>query len=153
MGRGTALAYDRERDGRSAGNGAVMRTAPVALAFLDDAEAAASAAWQVAPLTHVGWQAPVTPVEAAVVQAADDPAAVFAEAVVAAVRGGGDTDTVAAVAGALAGAVCGESAIRADWRDAVHVRLASGPPESDAVLWAEDIRRWARRCLSEGRAR
>jgi ADP-ribosyl-[dinitrogen reductase] hydrolase len=38
----------------------------------------------------------------------------------AAVRGGGDTDTVAAIAGALLGAAHGASAIPGLWRTAVH---------------------------------
>ena len=38
----------------------------------------------------------------------------------AAVRGGGDTDTVAAIAGGLLGAVYGASAVPADWRHVLH---------------------------------
>lgn len=41
-----------ERTGRSAGNGSIMRTAPVALAHLDDPDAAAEAARLVSELTH-----------------------------------------------------------------------------------------------------
>lgn len=41
-----------ERTGRSAGNGALMRTAPVALAFLDDPEGLADAARAIGSLTH-----------------------------------------------------------------------------------------------------
>ena len=37
-----------------------------------------------------------------------------------AVRGGGDTDTVAAIAGSLAGAVHGASAVPAHWREVLH---------------------------------
>jgi len=37
-----------------------------------------------------------------------------------AVRGGGDTDTVAAIAGGLLGAVYGESAVPAEWRRLLH---------------------------------
>ena len=38
----------------------------------------------------------------------------------AAVRGGGDTDTVAAIAGGLLGAAYGASAVPADWRRVLH---------------------------------
>ena len=41
-----------ERNGRSAGNGALMRTGPVALAYLDDPEALVEAAMKVSALTH-----------------------------------------------------------------------------------------------------
>lgn len=42
------------------------------------------------------------------------------EGLVAAVRGGGDTDTVAAIAGALLGARYGAASVRPAWRGAVH---------------------------------
>ncbi|BFO22054.1 hypothetical protein SHKM778_84420 [Streptomyces sp. KM77-8] len=45
----------------------------------------------------------------------------FEEAVRAAVDLGGDTDTVAAVTGALAGAVYGVDGIPTRWTDALHV--------------------------------
>ncbi|TGO05074.1 ADP-ribosylglycohydrolase [Serinibacter arcticus] len=48
-----AAAAVHARTGRSAGNGALMRTAPVALAHLDDPEALVQAALAVAALTHV----------------------------------------------------------------------------------------------------
>lgn len=41
----------------------------------------------------------------------------LAEALEAAIRGGGDTDTVAAIAGSLAGAVYGTSALPDEWRE------------------------------------
>ncbi|BBY44157.1 ADP-ribosylglycohydrolase family protein [Mycolicibacterium celeriflavum] len=41
-----------QRSGRSGGNGALMRTAPVALAYLDDEDAMAEAARAIAELTH-----------------------------------------------------------------------------------------------------
>lgn len=44
-----------------------------------------------------------------------------------AVRGGGDTDTVAAITGSLAGALYGASAIPTDWRNIIH-----GWPDFDA---------------------
>jgi ADP-ribosyl-[dinitrogen reductase] hydrolase len=58
------------------------------------------------------------------------------------VRGGNDTDTVAAIAGGLLGAVYGASAVPADWRRLLHgwpglatrylVALASRIVEADA---------------------
>lgn len=51
----TALTASRalhERSGRTAGNGALMRTAPVALAYLDDEDALVTAARQISALTH-----------------------------------------------------------------------------------------------------
>ncbi|NUR88214.1 MAG: ADP-ribosylglycohydrolase family protein [Nonomuraea sp.] len=50
----------------------------------------------------------------------------FAAAVRAAVDLGGDTDTVACVAGGLAGAVYGPAAIPADWTETLHVPLPGG---------------------------
>jgi ADP-ribosylglycohydrolase len=49
----TATAFDHHaRTGRSGGNGSLMRTAPVALAHLDDPDAVAEAARKVGALTH-----------------------------------------------------------------------------------------------------
>lgn len=48
----TISAQLHARTGRTAGNGALMRTAPVALAFLEDPERTARAARAVAELTH-----------------------------------------------------------------------------------------------------
>lgn len=51
----TALDVSRnlhERTGHTAGNGSLMRTAPVALAFLDDEDALAEAARAISALTH-----------------------------------------------------------------------------------------------------
>ena len=51
--RMTALASElHARSGRTAGNGALMRTAPVALAFLEDPERTARTARLIAELTH-----------------------------------------------------------------------------------------------------
>ncbi len=44
----------------------------------------------------------------------------FREAIERAVRGGRDTDTVAAIAGALVGALTGASAVPAEWLDVLH---------------------------------
>jgi ADP-ribosyl-[dinitrogen reductase] hydrolase len=175
--------------GRTAGNGSLMRTAPVALAYLDDEPALVEAARAVSELTHydpeagdacVLWclairHAVLTGVLEAriglqhidadrrdlwakrldvaersqpsdfknngwVVEALqgawsaisttpipqDDPATgVFRVdhlrlALDAAVRGGNDTDTVAAIAGGLLGAAYGASAVPAGWRRVLH---------------------------------
>lgn len=183
----------------SAGNGALMRTGPVAAAHLHDREAAARAARKIAALTHcdpwaedscvlwveairvaatedrfdfragldliddedrqrrwnrgivaarhAGDAVPgvakslppvipgaefnpngftVTAMQAAIAAIAgtpvpeDDPPRHFADALHNAIRIGGDTDTVAAIAGALLGARWGANAIPAQWRQAVH---------------------------------
>ena len=175
--------------GRTVGNCSLMRTAPVALAYLDDEAALVEAARAVSELTHwdaeacdacvlwccairhailtgvldarIGlqhipserrgtWAARLNAAEKAqpsdfknngwVVEALqgawsaitttpvphDDPAkGVFRVdhlrlALDAAVRGGGDTDTVAAIAGGLLGAAHGASAVPAEWRRALH---------------------------------
>jgi ADP-ribosyl-[dinitrogen reductase] hydrolase len=158
--------------GRSAGNGSLMRTAPVALAHLGDRNAIAAAARAVSALTHHDPQAgdacvlwclaidhavrtgeidarvgldqvgpewagrldqaeQVPPEEFAgsngwVVAALQGAWSAIAhttglvDGLQAAVRGGGDTDTVAAIAGGLLGAAYGASAVPGDWRAAVH---------------------------------
>ena len=171
-----------ERTGLSAGNGALMRTGPVALAHLDDPDRAALAAREIAGLTHhdpragdscVLWTDLVRravldgrlpevdlgllPEErrdewAALVAAAEELApatftpngdtmrafqaayasvrtaersgetgrALVETGLVAAVMVGHDTDTVAAIAGALLGALGGFAAVPEEWREAVH---------------------------------
>jgi ADP-ribosylglycohydrolase len=175
--------------GRTAGNGSLMRTAPVALGYLDDKAALVEAARAVSELTHhdpeagdacvlwclairhailtgvlearIGlqhidkdrrdlWATRLDVAEASqpsdfknngwVVEALqgawsaiattavpqDDPAkGVFRAdhlrlSLDAAVRGGGDTDTVAAIAGGLLGAAYGASAVPAEWRRLLH---------------------------------
>jgi ADP-ribosylglycohydrolase len=69
----------------------------------------------------------------------------YEEAVRAAVDLGGDTDTVAAVTGALAGAVYGLSAIPARWTEPLHVPL---PGFGECVLRAADLTELARRLLA-----
>ncbi|MEU9039066.1 ADP-ribosylglycohydrolase family protein [Streptomyces sp. NPDC048352] len=71
----------------------------------------------------------------------------FAPAVRAAVDLGGDTDTVAAVTGALAGAVYGQAAVPEEWTDPLHVPL---PGFGDRVLDAEALRDLARRLAAAG---
>ncbi|OKI50421.1 ADP-ribosylglycohydrolase family protein [Streptomyces sp. MJM1172] len=71
----------------------------------------------------------------------------FAEAVRAAVDLGGDTDTVAAVTGTLAGALYGQDAVPPQWADALHVPL---PGFGDRVLDAAALRDLARRLATAG---
>lgn len=183
-----AAAYAR-RHPHSAGNGALMRTSPVALAFLDDRPGCADAARRIAELTHADplagdscvlwseairiavlegridvrggldllpenrrdlWAAwidaaeneppasftpngyTVSALQAALAAIAQTPLPEHApaegsfrslhlqDALHAAVRIGDDTDTVAAIAGGLLGAVWGASAVPWRWRRAVH---------------------------------
>ncbi|MGW6867910.1 ADP-ribosylglycohydrolase family protein [Streptomyces sp. NPDC054904] len=71
----------------------------------------------------------------------------FAEAVRAAVDLGGDTDTVAAVTGILAGAVYGGTAVPAEWTDPLHVPL---PGFGDRILDAAALRALAGRLATIG---
>jgi ADP-ribosylglycohydrolase len=185
----TESALLHTHSGRTAGNGSLMRTAPVALAYLDDEDAMVAAARAISELTHydpdagdacvlwccairyavhVGlldvriglrhidsdrralWSQRLDEAESArpadfenngwVVAAlqaawsaiattpvpADDPVrGVFRAdhlrlALDAAVRCGNDTDTVAAIAGALLGAAYGASAVPLEWRTLLH---------------------------------
>ncbi|WP_051274522.1 ADP-ribosylglycohydrolase family protein [Cellulomonas sp. URHD0024] len=166
--------------GRSAGNGSLMRTGPVALGYLDDGQepALVQAAGRIAALTHwepdnadacaiwclavrhairtgeldvrgqVRWipeprrerwlglideaLAPEThprdyePQNVWVVKAFQGALAAIAgatslvDALERAVRGGRDTDTVAAIAGSLAGAVHGATAVPLSWQRLLH---------------------------------
>jgi ADP-ribosyl-[dinitrogen reductase] hydrolase len=191
----TLAATDHHSEaGRSGGNGSLMRTAPIALAYLDDPEALVLAAHEISAMTHYDpeageacalwclairhavlhgaldirsgldhlsedralvWAARLDEAEAGqpsrfdknvwVVQAlqgawsaiattasededsgslgtgssATGPAH-FRRALEAAVRGGRDTDTVAAIAGALVGGLHGASAVPAQWRRLLH---------------------------------
>lgn len=71
----------------------------------------------------------------------------FADAVRAAVDLGGDTDTVAAVTGILAGARYGEGAVPEHWTAALHVPL---PGFGQRVLDADDLRALAQRLVEAG---
>ncbi|MFF5453441.1 ADP-ribosylglycohydrolase family protein [Streptomyces sp. NPDC012950] len=71
----------------------------------------------------------------------------FEEALAAAVDLGGDTDTVAAVTGTLAGAVYGSAAVPARWLPALHVPL---PGFGGRVLRADDLRELARALVTAG---
>lgn len=187
-----------DRTGRTAGNGALMRTAPVALAFLEDRERTATAARRIAELTHTDplagdscvlwceairasvvagdptgpeagldllpaerrshWEAladgswreggaaglrpngfTVTALYAALhaVEAAEGS---FRDGIAAAVALGDDTDTVAAIAGALLGAQLGTGAIPQPWRSVVH-----GWPDMET----EDLTRMAGEILRD----
>jgi ADP-ribosylglycohydrolase/protein-tyrosine phosphatase len=189
---GHACAASRahhDRQGRSGGNGSLMRTGPVALAYIDDELGLVDAARAISALTHhdpeaadacvlwclairhailtgtldarVGlphidparrdrWASRIDDAEAArpadfrrngwVVEAfqaawsaiattpvpADDPPAGqfrcdhLRHSIEAAVRGGRDADTVAAIAGSLVGAAYGASAVPAEWRRGLH---------------------------------
>jgi ADP-ribosylglycohydrolase len=175
--------------GHTAGNGSLMRTAPVALAYLDDEAALVEAARTVSELTHYdpeagdacvlwclairyailtgvldariglqhigidrrdlwatrldvaevskpsdfannGWvvealQAAWSAIAITAIPQDDLAKGVFRVdhlrlALDAAVRGGNDTDTVAAIAGGLLGAAYGASAVPAEWRRVLH---------------------------------
>jgi ADP-ribosyl-[dinitrogen reductase] hydrolase len=177
-----------EQTGRSAGNGSLMRTAPVALAHLDDPEALVEAAMQVSALTHhdpvageacalwclmirhtvlqgqwpalddwgglgtlaraasstTDWRGVLREAEQkdpgtftrnawviGTLQAAwsaithtpvppDDPARHLPDALATAIGIGHDTDTVAAIAGAMLGARWGCHAVPDGWRTILH---------------------------------
>jgi ADP-ribosylglycohydrolase len=198
----SAIAHHR-RTGRSAGNGSLMRTAPIALAYLDDPDGLVLAASEISAMTHhdpvageacvlwclairhavlegtldlrsglqrlpaararfwtarlddaessrpadfphngwvvqalqAAWSAITT--TAALTSSPDRDAgsskagssdvgsstvgpAHFRRALEAAVRGGYDTDTVAAIAGGLVGGLYGASAVPAQWRRPLH---------------------------------
>ena len=178
-----AAAAVHQASGRSAGNGSLMRTGPVALAYLDDPSALVEAAMAVSALTHhqdhaqeacavwclmirhavltgelptfadiehwvpnrAKWGYLLAEAEArppgaftrngwsvGALQAAwsaithtpvpDDDFACrhLVDSLGTAIRIGHDTDTVAAIAGALLGARWGMSAIPAEWRRILH---------------------------------
>ncbi len=186
-----ASAYEvHQQTGRSGGNGALMRTPPVALAFLeapDGAVRTAAAARAVSELTHVDpdaadacviwslavrsaildgavdWAGAIAALpepsqdrwrelinEAAAAQPSSFPengwvvhafqaavaalkgagptqgawvqgdASTYITAIEAVINAAGDTDTVAAIAGALAGSLVGAGALPTAWLDALH---------------------------------
>jgi ADP-ribosyl-[dinitrogen reductase] hydrolase len=170
--RAAAAAYHRESGGRSAGNGSLMRTAPIAILYRDDVGAIERLSRLDSSLTHhdelagdacvilnmtiasllTGRRMPqsTSTVGRAVAEAPTltaeqllDPvqrqigyvltalrvafwaamsAGSFEEAVVAAANLGGDADTNAAVAGALAGARFGAEAIPQRWLEPLRDR-------------------------------
>jgi ADP-ribosyl-[dinitrogen reductase] hydrolase len=230
-----AAAEHHRRKGRSGGNGSLMRTAPVALAYLDDPDALVQAATAVSALTHFDPDAgeacalwclairsavltgnpdpavglPALPpdrrgvwVERLAAAAADGPshfdrngwvvqalqgaasairwtpvprfnprsetfrADHLRHCLEAAVRGGGDTDTVAAIAGGLLGGAYGGSAVPGAWRRALHgwpgyrtvhldalameIATGQGPFEGDYSDWPGDTSALARHPYDEG---
>lgn len=184
---GTAARELHERTGHTGGNGSLMRTAPVALAYLHDAATLAEVAHAISTLTHydpeageacvlwclairhavltgeldvrVGlstlpadraevWRTRIEVAEhsapadftrngwvveafqaawSAIAGTSSSSGALSAgdpdhlqRGLDAAVRGGRDTDTVAAIAGGLLGAAHGASAVPAQWRRVLH---------------------------------
>ena len=176
-----ASAAHDARNGRSGGNGSLMRTAPVALAYLHDPDALVLAAQEISAMTHHDpeageacalwclairaavlhgtldvrsgldhlsedrasvWAARLDEAEAgqpsdfekngwvvealqgawsAIITSAEATGpAHFRLALEAAVRGGRDTDTVAAIAGSLVGGLYGASVVPAQWRRDLH---------------------------------
>lgn len=206
-----AAVQHHARTSRSGGNGSLMRTAPIALANLDDPDALVGAAYEISAMTHhdpdageacVLWCLAIRhailhgtldlraglerlPEVRAIVWAgrldiaersgpADFPhngwvvhamqgawsaitttaadhddssskagPAHFRRTLEAAVRGGYDTDTVGAIAGALVGGLYGASAVPAQWR-----RQLNGWPD----LRARDLVRLAVLTARGGRA-
>lgn len=208
-----AARAHHEATGRSAGNGSLMRTAPLALAFLDSAEGLWDAAERISSLTHfeddaaeacqlwtaairhailtgvldvrIGlpwlrpgrgelWLSRIEVAEASqprdfknngwVVEAFQGAWSAIFHAVTSAgavrpsslrvalenaVRGGNDTDTVAAIAGGLIGAAAGYSAIPAEWRRKLHGWGANGVRELlaislELVAGARNLDSWPR---------
>ena len=184
-----AATAHHEHAGQSGGNGSLMRTAPIALAYLDDPTGLVQAATAVSALTHHdpeageacaiwclairhgvlhgtfnglrdalghlpedrakvwagrldqaetstpadfdrngwvvqalqgAWSAITTTGTSEALAAERFPAEHLRRALEAAVRGGNDTDTVAAITGALLGARWGASAIPSAWRRILH---------------------------------
>jgi ADP-ribosylglycohydrolase len=211
-----ALAY-QEQNPESAGNGALMRTGPVALAHLGDRDAVAGLAASVSSLTHPhlasveacvlwslaieravmtasgdeafdwrstmmagldhvdatrrglwrtrideahgrdpasytrinGWvigafEAAYATITSTAVPVHSDAGGHLADALRLASRSGGDTDTVAAIAGSLLGARWGASAVPLSWRQELHGRRSYDEP----ALCAEDLEALARRAIA-----
>lgn len=177
-----AALTHHNRTGRSGGNGSLMRTAPVALAYLGDRRKCAEAARRVSAVTHYdpmagdlcvlwceairhavfsgtysvtdgldlirperreglraiireagtgnisrfspnGYVVPAFQVAVRSLLASaggNTPESKFRDALYRAIRVGNDTDTTAAITGALAGATWGASAIPAEWRKLVN---------------------------------
>jgi ADP-ribosylglycohydrolase len=187
-----------QRTARSAGNGSLMRTGPVALSYLDDAGALAQAARSLSNLTHFdpeagdacllwclairhavltgrldvrvglglvpdehratwarrldvaetsrprdfthnGWVVEALQAAWCAIATTAPDADQLRRGLEAAVRGGGDADTVAAIAGALLGAAHGTSAVPAAWRRCLH-----GWPGLDSADLIELARRICR---------
>jgi len=202
-GRHASLAMKRaaisahQRLGKSGGNGSLMRTAPVALRYLDDPEKMAAAAIAISKLTHFDdlaadacviwctlirhavltgnlltivdlikvippdrrqfWRKKliqaihanpakfspngyvVTALQATwaavtlAVWAAETSEETFRDGIIRAVSAGNDTDTVAAIAGAVLGGLCGLDAIDGQWKAAIN----GWPSKSNAATLIE----------------
>ena len=216
----TAAARYQERHPDAAGNGALMRTGPVALAHLGDPAAVAALAVDVAAATHPhrdsveacalwslaieraittarpserfdfvaallagldlidgqrrdvwhqritaaadtdpadfhssnGWvvaalQAAVAAITTAGAGGVDSDCHHLVATLQLAARSGGDTDTVAAICGALVGARWGASAVPLGWRRVLHGRRIYGEP----VLRCSDLETLARLAVNSGR--
>ncbi|GAB3863190.1 hypothetical protein GCM10028801_30230 [Nocardioides maradonensis] len=176
-GLAAAATAIHEKYRQSGGNGSLMRTAPVALAYLDDPVGLVDAAMAVSALTHHDPQAGeacvlwclairhavlegaldlwagldalpeasrdfwalrllgaqtdppktfrpngyvVTALQAAWSAIHQTPGSGFEDSLTTAILIGDDTDTVAAIAGALLGARWGAGAVPVEWRDLLH---------------------------------
>ena len=75
----------------------------------------------------------------------------FHDAVVAAINLGGDTDTVAAIAGAMAGSVYGAQGIPVRWATYVHGKVQT-PHAGEVVYRGQDLANLARRLMGLGDA-
>ncbi|AJT68226.1 hypothetical protein T261_6616 [Streptomyces lydicus] len=148
---GSGLPWDRaaaahfETTGKAAGNGALMRAAPSAVYFAGHGRTATmEAGRRLSALTHgdpAAWEGTALFHELIrIALDAGDPLAAVPHALTAAVRAaidlGGDTDTVAAVTGGLAGAVYGAAAIPQTWLRPLHVPL---PGSGDTVLRVPEL--------------
>jgi ADP-ribosyl-[dinitrogen reductase] hydrolase len=222
--RATSAAHEAEafqkQNPDAAGNGALMRTGPVALAHLDDRDAVARLVASVASLTHPhpdsvdacvlwslaieraimtatatdefdwraalldglehleadrrdiwrariddahgrdpsdyaknnGWvvaafQAAFSAITSTPVPSPPAPCGHLADALRLASRSGGDTDTVAAIAGSLLGARWGGTAVPLSWRRVLHGRRTYDEP----ALRAGDLDAIARLAVNDGR--
>jgi ADP-ribosylglycohydrolase len=99
-----------------------------------------------------GWvvaafQAAIAAITSAAAEALSPPDEHLASALRAASRSGGDTDTVAAIAGALLGARWGAAAIPPEWRAALHGRRTYDQP---AAITGADLERLAHHAAREG---
>ncbi|MEJ6020091.1 ADP-ribosylglycohydrolase family protein [Corynebacterium sp. H113] len=92
---------------------------------------------------HIGWVRLVLGLAVAKLKAVAEGTLTPAEAVVEAIGFGGDTDTNAAITGALVGAVGGESVWPREWVDTV----LNAEPELPEVFWAHDLRGLAARLV------
>ncbi len=137
-----AAAIHFQVNQRAAGNGSLMRASTSAVHFAAAAnqEATMEAARRIAALTHgdrAAWEGTAILHELIRVTFEDiDTTTSFEDAIRAAIDLGGDTDTVAAVTGGLAGAYYGLDAIPARWTQPLRVPL---PGFDGRVLHAPDL--------------